>query len=423
MGERTDPLRFDSLEAPGGLRIVRQPAPVGAATFSATFVAPAGWGYDPSGREGTSRLASLLVTAGAGSRGRLDLARLLDRLGATLSASSDPESAEVTVWGPSEVWETLLGVLADAVVRPRFEVTDLARVRRQIAERQMRELAQPGMRADRDLLRALYPVGHPYRESGMGTPRTVARIGGRAIVQFRARHFTRRGSILVTTGRPSTLAVVRAAGRLFEDLADGPPPGLRTPPPRTRSPRELRVDMPGRSQVEVRLGGGSIGRSDPRFAGAYLANEVLGGGTLLSRLFRRVRARGGLAYHASSQLEAMRGGGYWTAQAGTGRDRWTKVVPMLQEEVERITGANIPRPELETMCESRIGEMALSLESTADAHELAVDAAYHGLPGDHWVRWPSVLRALTPRDVRAAAEAALDPRASVTVVTGPIGPK
>jgi len=390
-------------------------------SFAATYVGPAGWGFDTTGGEGTARILGQLVTSGAGSRDRLELARFLDRMGATLTTQVDPESAEISVWGPSEVWETLLGVLADTVLRPRYTESDLARVRRQLAERQMRELVQPGSRVDRELLRALFPEGHPYRGTGIGDARSVARIRRDQIDRFHAEHFTGDGAVVVVTGRPPKSTVTRVVKRLFSNLPTDRAPSLSIPTVRLPRRREVRVDLPGRSQVEVRLGGVSLSRGDPQYAAASLANEVLGGAVLLSRLFHRVRSRGGLAYHASSHLEAMRQGGYWSAQAGTGADRWRKVVPMLREEIERLSSESIPGDELRIMRESRIGEMALSLESTSEAHELAVDAAYHELPADHWKQWPSLLRALTPREVRAAAETALDARSSVTALAGPIG--
>jgi zinc protease len=311
--------------------------------------------------------------------------------------------------------------LADAVLRPRFETRDLDRVRRQLVERQLREMSQPGGRAERELHRAIFPTGHPYRTTGVGDRRTAGRIRRGSVVRFHAGHFTGDGALVVVTTAKSGRSLFPQVRRLFAELPSGPAPRLSVPTLSSRSPREVEVDLPGRSQVEVRHGGASISRADPRYAAAYLADQVLGGATLLSRLFTRVRSKGGLAYHASSHLEAMRFGGYWVAQAGTGADRWRRVVPMLREEVERIAGTNIPASELDMIRESRIGEIALALESTADAHELALDVAYYGLPQDHWVTWPELLRKLRPADVRRAAEVALDRRRAATVVVGPLG--
>jgi len=421
MSEAVDPLRVEYGRELNGLSVVRQAPPAGAASFSATYVGPAGWGFDPPGREGTARLVSQLLTSGAGPHDRVALARLLDRAGATLTSECAPESAEVTIWGPAADWEKLLALLSDVVLRPRFAPEDVVRVRRQLSERQMRELTQPASRADRELFRAVYPAGHPYRTSGLGDARSADRIGSRSIREFHRTHYSSGDAVLVVTAPARLLAVEDAARACFSDFAETRAPRLHFPPVRRRASSSVTIELEGRSQLEIRIGGDSIPRSDPEYPAAFLANEILGGRAQLSRLFQRVREQGGLVYHASSELESMRFGGHWMAGAGTGPDRRRKVVPMLAAEVKRL-GQRTPSPaELREVRESAIGELPLSLESTADAHELAVDVAYHRLPGDYLSRWPALLRAVRPQAVRAAAERAIDSRHAVTVLAGPLG--
>ena len=177
MAEPTDPLRLTTLPSVGGMRLLRQSAPAGAGSFSATYVGPAGWGHDPRGVEGAARLVGQLAVCAAGPYDRVELARRLDRAGATLSSQVAPESAELSVWGPADLWEELVGLLALAVLRPRFDADDVQRARRQLAERQLREASQPAQRAERELLRASFPVGHPYGGTGIGTARSLGRLG------------------------------------------------------------------------------------------------------------------------------------------------------------------------------------------------------------------------------------------------------
>ncbi|MGD0588633.1 MAG: pitrilysin family protein [Thermoplasmata archaeon] len=421
MSENRDPLRVEYGKEIDGLTVVRQPPPAGAASFSATYVGPAGWGFDPRGESGTARVVNQLLSSGAGRYDRVALARLLDGAGATLSTECAPESAEVTLWGPAADWQKLLGVLADVVLRPRFEADDLVRVRRQLSERQLRELSQPGSRADRELFRATYPEGHPYRTSGLGDVRSVARLTRGKLRQFHRRHYTSGDALLIVTV-PARLAAVEAAARThFSGFVEEHPPPLRLPQVRPRPPRTIEVELRGRSQVEIRLGGDSITRSDAEYPAAFLANEILGGRAQLSRLFQRVREQGGLVYHASSELEAMRFGGHWTVGAGTGAERWRMVVPLLTKELERIETREVSSAELREIRESTIGELPLALESTSGAHELAVEVAYQRLPGDYLSRWPTLLRSVTTRELRAAADRAMDRRHAVTVLAGPVG--
>jgi zinc protease len=420
MSSVNDPLHLEYGREVEGLTVVRQPSPSGAASFSATYVGPAGWGFDPRGEAGTAMVVNQLLSSGAGPYDRMALARLLDRAGATLSTECAPESGEVTIWGPSPDWEKLLALLADVVLRPRFAPDDLVRVQRQLSERQMRELTQPASRADRELFRATYPEGHPYRSTGLGDARSVARISPRKLRVFHRDHYTSGDAILVVTAPARLSAIETAARHFFSGFAEHRGPALRFPPVRARTGRTLTVELEGRSQVEIRIGGDSIARSDPEYPAAFLADEVLGGRAQLSRLFQRVRERGGLVYHASSELEAMRFGGYWTVGAGTGAERWEKVVPLLTRELERIRTREVSASDLREVRESAIGEVPLALETTADAHELAVEVAYHRLPADYLSRWPSLLRSVRPKEVREAAARAMDSRHAVTVLAGPV---
>jgi zinc protease len=420
MRSDSDPRVVRSVTRPDGLEIARQAPPTGAASFAVSYLTPSGWAYDPDGRAGTALIASSVAASAAGSRDRVALARFLDQHVATLSRRVAPESAEYTVWGPESAFEPLLGLLADVVLRPRFDPSDLARVRRQTFERQLREKSQPGSRADKQLLEAIFPPGHPYRETGMGVRASVARLGRADLVRFHREHTTSEAALLVVTGRPSLDECVRAAARAFEafpaEHAPGAPAVAR---PRVPSAEPIELRMPGRSQVEIRIGGASLPRADSRYPAAFLANEVLGG-SLLSRLFQKVREESGLAYHASSTLESMRWGGYWTAEAGTGPERLGQARRQIGSEVERIRTVSVPPKELDRIRRSVIGEIPLAFETTQGAHEIGVDVAYHHLGPTFVEDWPGVLRALTPAGLRSAAAESFGAGGLATVLAGPI---
>lgn len=421
MRRDNDPLYVPREIRADGLVLARQAPPDSAASVSATYLAPAGFAFDPGAERGLALLTNQLIGSGAGPRSRVALARELDRLGATLHARCHPESAEVTIWGPAAAFGALLGLLADVILRPRFAMEDLERVRRQLIERQLREVSQPDSRAERELLHAVFPTGHPYRETGTGSRRSIGRIDRNAIVRFHRDHYTSSGGLLVVTAPRTFSAVRREINRRFHDFPRERAPTLpRLPPTRAVRPAYREIPMDGRSQVEILLGGPSIPRSSVEYAGAFLANEVLGARPLLSRLFQRIREAKGLAYHASSELESMRWGGHWAAQAGTGAERTDRVVPLLTAEVERIRTERVPAEELDEIRESAIGEIPLSLETTAGAHELAVETTYFDLAPDHLRRWPEQLRALSPEQVRRSAEVAFDLASACTVVAGPL---
>lgn len=417
---RNDPLRVESTTLANGLEVGRQSAPAGARSVALTFIAPAGWAYDGA-RPGLATMASMTGVAAAGRWNRVELAREIDRLGATVSAHCDPESAELTLWGPSPAYPRLVELMRALVLEPRFEREDTDRVRRQLRERQLREAAQPESRAEHQLLRSIFPAGHAYGQTGNGTARSVRTLRPDDLRRFHAAQHPSSGSMVVVTGALSLDAFARDMARVLRDLPDAAPAAPRERPARRPGGRgPHRIPMPGRSQVEIRIGGPSIARSDPDYPGGFLANEVLGGRPLLSRLFQTVREHAGLAYHSSSDVEAMRWGGYWQVQAGTGPERVTEAERLLRREVERIRTTAVPSAELDRIRESAIGELPLALETTASAHSLALDVAYHHLGERFLSEWPATLRALSPKQVRDSAGRAFGASGSVTVLAGPL---
>lgn len=422
MSERRDPLLMERTTLQSGLEVILQSPPASARSFSISYVAPAGWGFEPADTEGLATVAAKLVVGRPGKRSREDLARTLDRLGASLTASIAAETAEITLWGPQDSWAPLLEIFADAVFRPYFASDELGRARRQLEERQLRQMVQPDLRAERELLARVFPEGHPYRSTGIGNARSAARISLEGLRRFHRSHYPARGSVLAVTSRAPPRDLRHSLERHFpaaEFCSDPPVPSLPAASPRGR---RLNVTIKGQSQVAVRVGASTIARSDPSYPELFLLNEVLGGRPLLSRLFQRIREQHGLVYHASSELEAMRWSGYWEAVAGTDPATRDRVVGFMLHEIENLSSDLIPQAELERIRESALGSLPLELDTTASAHELAVDVAYHRLPGDFYRTWPARLRRVSPRELRAAAETGFTTGHAVVVTAGPPTP-
>ncbi|MFZ0830840.1 MAG: pitrilysin family protein [Thermoplasmata archaeon] len=419
MSERTDPLNMERTTLSSGLEVVLQAAPASAHSFSVSYVAPAGWGFEPRGTGGLAMVAAKLSVGMPGKRSREELARTLDRLGASLSSAVAPESAELTLWGPDDSWNPLLEIFADAIFRPHFDPEELARAQRQLRERQLRQLVQPDFRAARELMSGLFPAGHPYHSTGLGNPVSAARISIEGLQRFHRSHFPAKGSVLAVTSRAPRHVVIGSLERYFPSSEFGPDPPLPSLSGNALRPHRLDISIRGQSQVAIRIGAPTGSRSDPLYPELFLVNEVLGGRPLLSRLFQRIREQQGLAYHASSELEAMRWGGYWEAVAGTDPATRDRVVRLMVGEVERLSSDLIPPSELDRIRESALGSLPLELETTASAHELAVDVAYHRLSGDFYRSWPAQLRGLRPKQLRAAAEVGFRADRTMVVTAGP----
>ncbi|MHB1435157.1 MAG: M16 family metallopeptidase [Thermoplasmata archaeon] len=421
MGDQRDPRRVSFHDLPGGARLVVQPAPAGGASFAASYLGPAGSGFDPRGREGLAEMTSEALRAGTTASTRAHLFRRIDRLGGTLTVSTDPEVVHLQLTGPAEEHRRLLELMAEVLQSPRFEPGEVERIRRELAEAQLRERHIASLRADVELLQWLFPAGHPYRASGSGTARSLARIRPSDLRSFHRRQYSGRSAAVVVTHPGPTRAIVRTASELFEYWpADRPPVPPKLPALRPLPAGPRRVHLPGQSQVEIRIGAASPPRSSPLYPACELADQLLGGRPVLSRLFQVIREREGLAYHASSHLTALSWGGYWELQAGTAPRHATKVLRLLESEVERLSREPPSDEELRRIRESAIGEIPLGLETAATAHDWAVEIARFGLPETHLIDWPDRVREVSASDLREAWQKGFVGAPRAAVLAGPI---
>lgn len=415
-------LRLERRVMDSGATLLHQAPPAGAASFSVSFLAPAGWSFDPAPERGLATAVAELLSAGEGRFPHRELSQALDSLGGTLDSECGPERTRITVWGPEAHLDRLLPFLTGSIRTPRFDAAELRRVLRELHERQLREQSQPASRAEWELGRQLFAPGHPLRETGVGTVGSRARIDRTALRTFHARRYVPGGGAFIATTRLPMDEIDRRLMRLLPGWKGRADPDPDPPSARRGSPTPTSIDLPGRSQVEIRIGGPALRRGDPGYPAALLANEVLGGRPMLSRLFQRIREKEGLAYHCSSDLTALLHSGMWISEAGCGPKDAGRVRELLELETRRLTKGGVPQGELDRIRESVIGGIQLELEDTVSAHGLAMDVAELGLPADHLLTWPATLRAVTPAHLQEVADRIMSPAHLRTVIAGPLGP-
>jgi zinc protease len=390
----------------------------------ASWTGLSGTRLDPPGKEGLSALTARLLNAGTRAWSKRALAQRLDRLAATISVETSWDHTSVEIAGPTAVEGELLAILSEVVSNPRFEAVEVERVKRSMQERIARDRSQPAPRAERAFLERLFPRSHPYHRSPSGTVRSIPRLTKGDLERFHRDHYTSGSSKIIVTSSTPEKEIVRTVRKNLPELRErSSSPSL---PGRTgggvRDPRRapISIPIPGSRQVEVLMGGLAPTRRHPSYSALKLANEVLGGRPVLSRLFQVVREQSGLAYDTESEVNMLLNGGMWTVSAGTGAETVARVVERMGREVRRLATEEIPLQELTAMRESFIGSFLVHTDTPGSAHSFADEVAEYDLPLDHFLTWPTELRQITPREIRkSVADHLSDWEDPLVVIAGP----
>ena len=183
------------------------------------------------------------------------------------------------------------------------------------------------------------------------------------------------------------------------------------------APRTIVVDMPGAGQAGVVVERPAIARSDARYYPFSVANTVLGGG-FSSRLNQEIRIKRGLAYGASSGVDAARETGSIAARTQTKNQTAAEVVTLMTAEMARLGTAPVPEAELATRKAVLVGNFGRTVETTGGVAGILGEYVLDGVPLDELQRYTAKVEAVTPASVQSAAAALLDPQAASVAVVG-----
>lgn len=405
-----------------GIPLFNQRAISSSGISVASWIGDCGVALEQQGREGLAALTVRLLATGTESETKRELARRMDRLAATLSLEAMWDGVQVEIRGPSSVEREMISILFDVISEPAFPVKEVERVKGRTEEALVRERQMPASIAERTFLEKLFPPSHPYHRNPSGTLKSVRSLKRSDVVEFHKRNYRWGRAKLVVTSPFDDDVVLREVNELLPPVSVESGPATSSPAHSqvSRQGGFYNITIPGTQQVEVFLGGEAPSRGDPSYSSLRLANEILGGRPVLSRLFQIVREQSGLAYDADSEVEMLHHGGFWNVRAGTEKGSVEKVISLLLREVHRLAEETVSQGELDSIRESFLGSFPLHADSPESAHSLAQEVAFFGLPGDYFLTWPDELRKITPRMLRDSVTSSYggykDP---ITVVAGP----
>ncbi len=371
-------------------------------------------------RAGLAPFAAEVMRRGAGARDALALAQAVDEIGASLSVGSGWDSMSVTVSGLSRDFDRLLEILADVVLRPRFDRAEAERARSELLAALERALDQPDTLAAWNLSRVLFS-GHRFGLPRSGTPETVARLDARLARDFHRRQFVANNAIFAGSGSLAPELVLERMREAFGSWKRGDVPEAGEPPPRPapEGRRVVIVDRPELEQAQIRLAHGGIARTDPQRIPAQLMNTVLGGGGFSSRLMGKVRAEEGLAYGVYSSFSLRRQPGPFRVSTSTRVPEARRVVDLLLAELRGARSAPPSDAELRDARTLTLGRFSMGLETSEAVVDALVDLDIYGLPEDSLDTYRRRVRAVTVEDTARMARQLLHPERVAVVLVGP----
>ncbi|ABI57997.1 M16 family metallopeptidase [Alkalilimnicola ehrlichii MLHE-1] len=367
---------------------------------------------------GLARVTANLLDQGAAGLDAGEIARRLEDQGARLSVNAGREQAVVSLrsLAEEEALEAALAVLDDVLAAPDFPEDALAR------ERQRRLVALRGERqsasamAWRTLFETLYP-GHPYARAPSGTEEGIRAIARADVQAFHADHYTTGNAQIALVGDLTREQAEALAERLSRALPVGDPAPPLPAVPRVPA-RTVEVAFPG-TQTRILMGHPAIARGDEDLLALSVADHILGGSGLVSRIFQAMREERGLSYSSHSGLAPMRKAGPVVLGSQVRADRTGEALEVLDEELRAYLADGPDDEEMDRALRYLAGSFPLELESNRQLLSAIADIGFYGLPLDQLESYLLRLEALDRERVHRVLRERIDPDRMVTVLVGP----
>jgi predicted Zn-dependent peptidase len=396
-----------------GLTLVVAPLPHLRTATLALYV-KAGSRYESEADNGISHFFEHMLFRGTDAHpSTFDLNLAIEELGGTLDGATHVDYVVYSSMVPRESVLASVELFGEMVSRPLLDGVELEQdiIREEILE----GLDDDGNDIDvDDVARRNLFDGHPLGFKITGTLDTIAAFTKDDLRAHQQRFYGARNLVLCVSGAVDHEVVRPVVERAFSSLPAGERISYETPDPRPNAERFVHVHDEG-SQTDVRLSYPTFGMRDPRHPTLRLLERILDDG-LSTRVHRRICDETGLAYDAFASLESYEDCGVLDFGTQVAHDKTPQVVEALLELGRELCDEEVERRELERARRRFLWDLEAMLDEAGAMVSFYGSTEVLGIR-DSLASAVDAVRSVTPSQVRAVAQAVLDPkRAHLTCV-------
>jgi zinc protease len=373
---------------------------------------------------GIGDVAAAMLTRGSTSMTRQQIQDRLAELRAEMKVSGSPQGVSVQIKARKDTFADVLRLMADVLRHPAFPQTELDQLVKEEVTDIEQHRSDPTAVGLKRLRRQLspYPKGHPAYvgtfEEDIEELKAVKRDD---LVAFHEAFYGASDGLLAVVGDFDAAAVRPLAAELFAEWKSATK-YVRIPdrPVRTETAKDV-LELPDKTSAIFLAGAPlTLGQKSPDYPAFALADYILGGGFLNSRLATRIRQKEGLSYSVGSSTNSspFEERGTWLAYAMSAPQNTKKAAAGVDEEVRRALEKGFDAKEV---AEAKTGFISERKGRRADDSYVAgmlVQRLHEERPLDWDATYEGEVEKLTPEQLQGALRKHLDPAKMSTVEAG-----
>ena len=213
----------------------------------------------------------------------------------------------------------------------------------------------------------------------LGTKKTLRRISKSPDIalNWMQQHYRPERMVLFVLGNVTTQQVVAAAERELGELSSTT--SITSTTSTTSNPSATtRTYRRHTHQTHIMLGARSYPIGHQKQLTMYLLNNILGGGSMSSRLYLSLREKHGLVYNIDSQAVPLSDTGYWNIYLACEPQHKEQCLELCHKELKQLRDTRLTAAQLQRALRQLEGQMAISAENQENnALAMAKQMLYH----------------------------------------------
>jgi zinc protease len=353
-----------------------------------------------------------------------ELADVLTELKAELSVDSEPGEVTFTLSGRKNQFDEALEVLAEVIRHPTFPDEEFSLLKSELRSEIESLKSDPEYLAQSELARRLSPFPVDSLHYVPTIEENLQRLEMVTVDDIRNLYkkflSASNGELTVVGSFDKDLAIENLAEALAGWTSSVPYARIATPFVDVK-PESIVLETPDKEN-SIYLAGTNLAiqSDDPDWEALYIACDILGGGSLASRLAVRIREEQGLSYAVGCQFtaEALDRSAYFMTYAITNPSNRDKLVKSIDEVFDQALATGVTEEELN---DARTSYLKSLTENLSDVESLT--ATLHGYQEagrdeTFLTRRQKNMQALTTESVNVALQKLLNSKKLVVITAG-----
>ena len=237
-------------------------------------------------------------------------------------------------------------------------------------------------------------------------------------LKWMAQHYRPEHMVLFVLGNVSTKQVIASAERELGVISstDSTTTATSTSNRTSASTATTRTYRRHTHQTHIMLGSHTYPIGHPNQLTMYLLNNILGGGSMSSRLYLSLREKYGLVYNVDSQAVPLSDTGYWNIYLACEPQHKEQCLELCHKELRNLRETTLTSAQLQRALRQLEGQMAISAENQENnALAMAKQMLYHH-HAPAWQETFAKVQQITPIQLQDVANEVFAPEKIYTLL-------